>query len=78
MRRRPVVLTGRFRSTIAVLPRLFPTMPVPACQFAAVVLAVTPGDGVACAVARARLRSRVSRVTMLGLGAYLALARRGA
>lgn len=78
MRRRPVVLTGGLRSTVAALPRLIPTMLVPAFQFAALVLAVTPGPGVACTVACARLRSRVPRVTMLGRGAYLALARRGA
>lgn len=48
---------------------------------AAVVLAVTPGPGIACVVARsARTRSltRVPGVTMLGLGAHIALARRDA
>jgi threonine/homoserine/homoserine lactone efflux protein len=53
-------------------------MSFPAFLVAAVVLAVTPGPGIACVVARARLLSRVSGVTMLGVGACLALARRGA
>jgi threonine/homoserine/homoserine lactone efflux protein len=53
-------------------------MSLPAFLFAAVVLAVAPGPGIACAVAGTRLRTRVSGVTKLGLGACLALARRGA
>lgn len=47
---------------------------------AAVVLAVTPGPGIAYVVARTvaggRMDTRASGVTMIGLGAFLALARR--
>lgn len=56
-------------------------MSLAAFLIAAVLLAVTPGPGIACAAARtarARWLSRLSGGTMIGLGAYLALARREA
>jgi len=42
-----VVLTGRFGSTMAALPRLILAMSLPAFFSALVVLAVTPGSGIA-------------------------------
>jgi threonine/homoserine/homoserine lactone efflux protein len=49
-----------------------------AVLFAAVVLAVTPGPGIAYVVARTVAGGRPEGLTMLGLGVCLALARRDA